>query len=68
MKLIPDVRRVLARAYSPRAMEFAFVADIILNLTPCGFDYLPWWVTLCSAHCCLRGRLIARPEDVNADK
>ncbi len=46
MKLIPDVRRVLKRAWSLRLIELAALADIILNALPYTADRLPWWLTL----------------------
>lgn len=45
MRLLPEWRRVLARAWSLRLMELAALIDIILNVVP-SMDFLPWWLTL----------------------
>ncbi|TGR32989.1 MULTISPECIES: hypothetical protein [unclassified Mesorhizobium] len=45
MRLIPDVERVLKRAWSLRLIELAAAVDIILNVVPY-MDFLPWWLTL----------------------
>jgi hypothetical protein len=39
MKLVPDWRRVLSRAWSLRFIE---LAEIILNMVPAISDFLPW--------------------------
>ncbi|AZO54872.1 MULTISPECIES: hypothetical protein [unclassified Mesorhizobium] len=46
MRLIPDVERVLKRAWSLRLIELAALVDIIINVVPYVSDYLPWWLTL----------------------
>jgi len=73
MKLIPDWRRVLSRAWSLRLIELAALADIILNLVPAVSDYLPWWLTLLLLGGAYVARMLAQPEATtkeaeNADK
>ncbi|CDM56300.1 MULTISPECIES: hypothetical protein [Rhizobium] len=68
MKLIPDWRRVLSRAWSLRLIELAALADIILNLVPAVADYLPWWLTLLLLGGAYVGRMLAQPEPAKADK
>jgi hypothetical protein len=43
MKLVPDWRRVLSRAWSLRFIE---LAEIILNMVPAISDFLTLWLTL----------------------
>jgi hypothetical protein len=62
MKLIPDVRRVLRRAWSLRLLELAALADIILNTVPVVSDYLPWWLTLALLGGAWAARLLAQPS------
>lgn len=62
MKLIPDVRRVLRRAWSLRLLELAAVVDIILNVVPYISDYLPWWLTLLVLGGAWAARLLAQPD------
>jgi hypothetical protein len=46
MKLIPDARRVLRRAWSLRLLEAAALAGIVLNVVPSVSEYMQWWLTL----------------------
>ncbi|WP_309475103.1 DUF7940 domain-containing protein, partial [Rhizobium favelukesii] len=62
MKLIPDWRRVLSRAWSLRLIELAALADIILNLVPAVSDFLPWWLTLLLLGGAYVGRMLAQPS------
>jgi hypothetical protein len=62
MQLIPDVRRVLARAYSLRLMELAALSNIIINVVPYTADYLPWWLTLVLLAGAYVGRLVAQRD------
>jgi hypothetical protein len=70
MKLIPDARRVLRRAWSLRLMELAALADIVLNVVPSVSNYMPWWLTLVLLGGAYLGRFILQPEKdpANADK
>lgn len=68
MHFVPDVRRVLSRAYSLRLMELAALADIIINVVPYTADYLPWWLTLVLLVGAWGSRLIHQPEAGNADQ
>ncbi len=73
MKLIPDWRRVLRRAWSLRLIELAALADIILNMVPAISDFLPWWLTLALLGGAYVARMLAQPEATakeaeNADK
>lgn len=70
MKFIPDVKRVLTRAWSLRLMELAAATDIILNVVPYTSDYLPWWLTLALLGSAWASRLLVQPEkegDANAN-
>ncbi|WP_292325644.1 hypothetical protein [Mesorhizobium sp.] len=62
MKLIPDWRRVLARAWSMRLIELAFVSNIIINVVPSIADFLPWWLTLLLLGSAWTARLIWQPD------
>jgi hypothetical protein len=70
MRLIPDVRRVISRAWSLRLIELAAIADVILNLVPAISEYLPWWLTLALLAGAWAARLAAQPEKEtkNADQ
>ncbi|RWB65447.1 hypothetical protein [Mesorhizobium sp.] len=71
MKLIPDWRRILARAWSLRLVELAALVDIIINVVPYVSDYLPWWLTLLLLGGAWMARLLWQPgtsEDNSADK
>lgn len=61
MKLIPDVERVLKRAWSLRLIELAALVDIILNTVP-SMDFLPWWVTLALLGGAWTARLLWQPD------
>jgi hypothetical protein len=67
MQLIPDVRRVLSRAWSLRLMELAALADIVINVVPATADYLPWWLTLALLAGAWAARLVAQPEKEQAN-
>lgn len=67
MKLIPDVERVLKRAWSLRLIELAAATDIILNTVP-SMDFLPWWVTLALLSGAWTARLIWQPDRQADDK
>ena len=62
MKLIPDWRRVLSRAWSLRLVELAALADIVLNAVPAVSDFLPWWLTLALLGGAWTARLLAQPD------
>jgi hypothetical protein len=73
MQLIPDIRRVLTRAYSLRLMELAALSNIIINVVPYTSDYLPWWLTLVLLVGAYLARFVAQQdaaeqEATNADK
>ncbi|MER9624016.1 hypothetical protein NKI98_21725 [Mesorhizobium sp. M0222] len=61
MKLIPDVERVLKRAWSLRLIELAAISDIVLNTVP-AMDFLPWWATLALLAGAWAARLLWQPE------
>ena len=67
MKLIPDVGRVLSRAWSLRLIELAAAADLILNVVPYVSDFLPWWLTIVLLAGAWGARLLAQPEKEKAD-
>jgi hypothetical protein len=69
MRLIPDVERVLKRAWSLRFIELAALVDIILNTVP-SMDFLPWWATLVLLGGAWTARLVWQPdkEAEDADK
>lgn len=46
MRLIPEWKAVLLRAWSTRLMALAFVIDAAQQTLPYVADYLPWWVPL----------------------
>ncbi|TIN83091.1 hypothetical protein [Mesorhizobium sp.] len=62
MRLHPDWRRVLARAWSLRFIELAALTDIILNVVPYVSDYLPWWLTLLLLGGAWMARLLWQPD------
>lgn len=66
MRLHPDWRRVLARAWSLRLMELAALIDIILNVVP-SMDFLPWWLTLLLLAAAWTARLIWQPDPAEKD-
>lgn len=61
MKLIPDAKRVLKRAWSLRLIELAALTDIILNTVP-SMDFLPWWATLALLGGAWTARLLWQPD------
>ncbi|PBB93206.1 hypothetical protein CK215_04310 [Mesorhizobium sp. WSM3864] len=67
MKLLPDWRRVLARAWSMRLIELAFVSNFIINVVPSIADFLPWWLTLLLLGSAWTARLIWQPDKVTTD-
>jgi hypothetical protein len=62
MKLLPDWRQVLSRAWSLRLIEAAAAADIILNIVPSMADFMPWWVTAALLVAAWGARLLAQSE------
>ena len=66
MRLLPEWRRVLARAWSLRLMELAALIDIILNVVP-SMDFLPWWLTLLLLAAAWAARLIWQPGATDKD-
>ncbi|TPK18048.1 hypothetical protein [Mesorhizobium sp. B2-5-7] len=61
MKLIPDIERVLKRAWSLRLIELAAAVDIILNTVP-SMDFLPWWLTALLLGGAWTARLLVQPD------
>jgi hypothetical protein len=70
MKLLPDWRAVIGRAWSLRLIEIAAADDIILNVVPFVSDWLPWWLTIALLAAAWGARILSQPEKepANADQ
>lgn len=62
MKLLPDWKGVLSRAWSMKMIGFAAFIELIQNVVPLVSDYLPWWATVLALGFAAVSRLLQQPE------